>query len=138
MARLDLLKNVNANPKRRRALFIGVLVIGAVFLVWMVTTGITTYIRPYESGIRQSRYTGGIDATAKIGPALVFTGPGVTYHLFPTVVQTLNLSTSGGEGDNNDSDDARTIPSLEVDSSDGSKIQIDATILYRITDPPAP
>jgi regulator of protease activity HflC (stomatin/prohibitin superfamily) len=134
MARLDLLKNVNANPKRRRALFVGVLVLGGIFVVWMVTTGITTYIRPYESGIRQSRYTGGIDATAKIGPALVFTGPGVTYHLFPTVVQTLNLNSVGGEGDR-ESDDSRTIPSLEVDSSDGSKIQIDATILYRITDP---
>jgi regulator of protease activity HflC (stomatin/prohibitin superfamily) len=134
MARLDLLKNVNANPKRRRALFVGAIVLGAIVFVWMVTTGITTYIRPYESGIRQSRYTGGISATARVGPALVFTGPGVTYHIFPTVVQTLNLSTSGGESDN-DSDDARMIPSLEVDSSDGSKIQIDATILYRITDP---
>jgi regulator of protease activity HflC (stomatin/prohibitin superfamily) len=134
MARLDLLDKVNANPRRRRALFIGALVLGGIVLVWMVTSGVTTYIRPYESGIRQSRYTGGIDATAKIGPALVFTGPGVTYHLFPTVVQTLNLNTNGGEGDN-DSDDRRTIPSLEVDSSDGSKIQIDATILYRITDP---
>lgn len=134
MARLDLLKNVNANPKRRRALFVTVLVLAGIFLVWMVTSGVTTYIRPYESGIRQSRYTGGIDATAKIGPALVFTGPGVTYHILPTVVQTLNLSSSGGEG-NRESDDSRTIPALEVDSSDGSKIQIDATILYRITDP---
>ena len=40
MARLDLLNNVNANPKRRRALFIGVLVIGAIFLVWMVGTSV--------------------------------------------------------------------------------------------------
>jgi regulator of protease activity HflC (stomatin/prohibitin superfamily) len=134
MARLDLLKNVNANPKRKRALFLGVLVIGAILLAWIVTSGVTTYIRPYEAGIRQSRYTGGIDATAKIGPALVFTGPGVTYHLFPTVVQTLNLNSAGGEG-NSESADSRTIPSLEVDSSDGSKIQIDGTILYRITDP---
>ncbi len=134
MARLDLLKNVNANPKRKRALFVGVMVVAAILLVWLVTSGVTTYIRPYEAGIRQSRYTGGIDAAAKIGPALVFTGPGVTYHLFPSVVQTLNLSSVGGEG-NNDSADARAIPSLEVDSSDGSKIQIDATILYRITDP---
>ena len=134
MARLDLLNNMKANPKRRRALFVGVLVIGAIFVVWMVTSGLTTYIRPYESGIRQSRYTGGISATARVGPALVFTGPGVTYHLFPTVVQTLNLNSATGEGDR-ESDDSRTIPSLEVDSSDGSKIQIDATILYRITDP---
>jgi regulator of protease activity HflC (stomatin/prohibitin superfamily) len=49
-------------------------------------------------------------------------------------VQTLNLNSAAGEGDR-ESDDSRTIPSLEVDSSDGSKIQIDATILYRITDP---
>lgn len=134
MARLDLLKNVNANPKRRRALFVTVLVLGGILFVWMVTSGVTTYIRPYESGIRQSRYTGGLDATATIGPALVFTGPGVTYHILPTVVQTLNLSSVGGEG-NRESDDSRTIPALEVDSLDGSKIQIDGTILYRITDP---
>ena len=134
MARLDLLKNVNANPKRRRALFVTVLVVAGILFVWMVTSGVTTYIRPYESGIRQSRYTGGISATARVGPALVFTGPGVTYHILPTVVQTLNLSSAGGEG-NRESDDSRTIPALEVDSSDGSKIQIDATILYRITDP---
>jgi regulator of protease activity HflC (stomatin/prohibitin superfamily) len=132
MARLDLLDKVNANPKRKRAMFVGALVLGAVALVWMVTNGVTTYIRPYEAGIRQSRYTGGIDATGKIGPALVFTGPGVTYHLFPSVVQTLNLSTSEG---GSESADARSIASLEVDSSDGSKIQIDATILYRIVDP---
>jgi regulator of protease activity HflC (stomatin/prohibitin superfamily) len=135
MARIDLIRNLESkDPRRRRAVIFLAGAIGVLVAVWLILTSATTYIRPFESGIRQSRYGGGLAAEAKTGPKLVFTGPGVTYHLFPTVVQILNLNSGTGET-NAESKDARSISSLEVDSLDGSKIRIDATILYRIIDP---
>lgn len=114
---------------RRLALFGFV---GVVF--WVLFAGSTTYIGPYEAGVRQSRYGGGIAPYPWMGPVLAPTLPGVTFHRFPTVTQTLTMNSSGAES-MAESADSRTVPSLEIDSSDGSKIRIDATIMYRIVDP---
>lgn len=118
---------------RLRKLAIG----GAIALVAVVALYSTlfTYVRPYEAAIRESRYGGGLDAEPRPGPGLYFTGPGVTFHRFPTTVQSLTMTSSDAEDYQGRAEDNRTVGSLEIDSSDGSKIRIDATILYRITDP---
>jgi regulator of protease activity HflC (stomatin/prohibitin superfamily) len=100
---------------------------------WTVVYSFSTYVRPYEVAIKMSRYGGGLEKDPYYGPALYFTGPGVTYHRFPIVVQSLNLTSSATESTFGTEYD-RSIRALEVDSLDGSKIKIDATILYRIND----
>lgn len=140
MGRFDFLKTLreqqeqHATPSRgsklgrRLALIVGVAAVAS-----LVLSSFTTYVRPFEVGIKQSRYGGGLGETPYYGPRLYFTGPGVTFIRFPTVVQTLTMNDSSSEGEIT-TDDTRSIRSLEVDSSDGSKIRIDATLLYRITD----
>ena len=59
-------------------------------------------------GIRQSRYTGGIDATAKIGPALVY-WTGRDLPSLPDGRADAELQRPAAAGDR-ESDDARTIP----------------------------
>lgn len=141
MARFDYLNELGdkaraASPLAGRGPLIRRLLVALAVLVvgWTLFAGSTTYIGPYEAGVRQSRYGGGIAPYPWMGPVLAPTPPGVTFHRFPTVTQTLNLISSATEG-SEDLPDTRTVPSLEVDSSDGSKIRIDATIMYRITDP---
>lgn len=135
MARLDLLNQADTPSPRRRRLIIGgaALVMGA-FGLYALSAAFTEYIPPYESAVKQSRYGGGLDTVAYAGPGFFFTGPGVTFHRFPSVVQTLTMN-SGPAESAVQGRYSRTVASLEVDSSDGSKITIDASILYRITDP---
>lgn len=121
------------SPRARWGLRIAAGVLGAV-IVSAVVSSFATYVRPYEAAIKQSRYGGGLEEAPYYGPRLYFTGPGVTFLRFPTSVQSLTMNSSPSEA-TLDSEGSRTIPSLEVDSLDGSKIRIDATILYRIVDP---
>lgn len=137
MGRFDFLKTMRerreSNPRAHslgRKLALGV---AGLALASFVLSSFTTYIRPFEVGIKQSRFGGGIEETPYYGPRLYFTGPGVTFIRFPTVVQTLTMNDLNSEGEIS-SEDSRSMHSLEVDSSDGSKIRIDATILYRVTD----
>lgn len=103
--------------------------VGAFLLLEMFTT----YVRPFELAIKASRYGGGLETTAYKGPGLFLTLPGVTFHRFPSVVQVLAMTANASEA-STETDNARAIGQLEIDSSDGSKIRIDATVLYRITD----
>lgn len=136
MAKFDFMseENATASPWKRRVrntlILAAALGIGGAVLYGTLFT----YVRPYETAIKQSRYGGGIDPTPHNGPRLYVTGPGVTYHRFPTTVLSLTM-TSGNETDGPGGENQRTIPSLEIDSSDGSKIRIDATVLYRVVDP---
>ncbi len=137
MGRLDFLKTLREQrdvPPRGRTLGRRLaFVIGGAVALSLIFSSFTTYVRPFEVGIKQSRYGGGLEETPYHGPRLYFTGPGVTFIRFPTVVQTLTLNDGTAESEMA-GDDARSIRSLEVDSSDGSKIRIDATILYRVSD----
>lgn len=112
------------------------LIVGGVVMVGVFITfdSFTTYVRPYEIAVKESRYGGGLESTPQKGPGLFFTNVGVTYHVFPTVVQVLNMTSNQAEAAA-EAPNVRSIGQLEVDSSDGSKIRIDATILFRIVDP---
>lgn len=136
MARIDFLSQVEpeggGRRRRRLPLMLGALVVVGIVLS-VLFSSFFTYIHPHEVGVKQSRYGGGIDAAPYPGPGLYFTAPGVTFHRFPTVVQTLTMNSSPAEA-MAAGEHTRAVPSLEVDSRDGSKIRIDATLLYRISD----
>jgi len=137
MGRLDFLKTLKERSAPRptaprirpRTVLLGAAILG----ILAVLSSFTTYIRPFEVGIKQSRYGGGIEESPFYGPRLYFTGPGVTFIRFPTVVQTLTMNDSAAEAAA-EGENSRSIHSLEIDSQDGSKIRVDATILYRISD----
>lgn len=134
MAKIDTVKaglgRFQLRPGVKRILIVGVLLLIGVTIVFQ---SFSTYVRPYETAVKASRYGGGLDTQTYKGPGLFFTAPGVTFHRFPSVVQVLTISEdqteASAEGTN-----ARAIGQLEIDSQDGSKIRIDATILYRIVD----
>ena len=115
-------------PKNRLALIIPVALIG--FLI--VYESSTEYVPPYEYGIRASRFGGGILKDKLEGGRLYFTAPGVTVHHFPRSVQIIEMTDSDKE---RAVPEARVIPRIEVDTSDGSKVKVDVTLLYRINDP---
>lgn len=92
----------------------------------------TEYVPPYEYGIKTSRFGGGIMKDKLDGGRWYLTGPGVTVHHFPRAVQIIEMT---------ETDKERAVPEawvtsrLEVDTSDGSKVKVDTTLLYRIDDP---
>ena len=107
----------------------------AIGLVSIVGYGsCTTYVKPNEVGIKQV-----IWGTGKgIKPDIYRTGlhwvtPGAErMHRFPTDIQSVNLSNEVNERDLADS---RVKPALNVQTSEGSKVAVDVSVLYRITDP---
>lgn len=105
-------------------------VVGSVILFHSCTE----YVAPFEAGVRESRFGGGVAAEVLRGGQWYFTGPGVTIHRFPEAVQSLEMSASDAEITTN-YEDVRRVPPIEVDTSDGSKVKVDVSILYRIFDP---
>ncbi|MBC7792957.1 MAG: SPFH/Band 7/PHB domain protein [Clostridia bacterium] len=91
------------------------------------------YIPPYEAGIKESKYAGGIDKDILVGGHWYFTPLGVTLHRFPLALQALEMTNSAAESSL--AGDVRRAPLIEIDTSDGSKVKVDATVLYRIIDP---
>lgn len=91
------------------------------------------YIPPYEAGIKESKYAGGIKSDIYEGGHWYFTPLGVTLHRFPLALQALEMTDSNAESSL--AGDVRKAPLIEIDTSDGSKVKVDATVLYRILDP---
>lgn len=127
----ERLSGIQLRSGFKRLLIVALVVMAGVFITF---DSFTTYVRPYEIAVKESRYGGGLEPKPLTGPGLFFTNVGVTFHVFPTVVQVLNM-TQGESESSLDVPNVRSIGQLEVDSSDGSKIRIDATVLFRITDP---
>src|SRR5688572_22678740 len=94
MARLSLLQwtrnaaSSGSRPGFRRGAILALVVVAGA---WILISSLATYVRPSEAAIRESRYGGGIDKTPVYGPRWFLTGPGVTYHRFPIVVQALDM-----------------------------------------------
>jgi regulator of protease activity HflC (stomatin/prohibitin superfamily) len=106
----------------------------ALLAVLFFFGGCIEYVRPFEAGIKESRYSGGISTEVISGGHWVFTGPGVTIHRFPLSLQALEM-TQGSREASVGSEDVRRTAAIEVDTSDGSKVRVDITVLYRIIDP---
>lgn len=94
----------------------------------------TTYVAPNEVGILESRLVSptGIRETMYPGGRLYFLYVGQTMHRFPTDLQVLELTSYRDESN---ARNARVEAPVEVNTSDGSKVVLDVTVLYRIEDP---
>jgi regulator of protease activity HflC (stomatin/prohibitin superfamily) len=95
----------------------------------------TTYVAPNEVGILESR----LIPPRGIRPGLLSGGrihlllPGQTIHAFPTDLQVLEFAAH--ERDEVGRSERRRIErALEVNTSDGSKVGVDVTVIYRIED----
>ena len=92
----------------------------------------TVYVGPTELGVRQVYYGGG----SGIHREPVLTGthlviPGYErIHTFPTEIQNLDMSASGEH-----TKDGRATEAIRIQTSDGYRVTVDATVLYRIHDP---
>jgi regulator of protease activity HflC (stomatin/prohibitin superfamily) len=97
-------------------------------------TSCTTYVAPNEVGILESRLVSptGIRSTIYPGGRLYFLMVGQTMHRFPTDLQVLELTSYPDESS---ARNARIEAPVEVNTSDGSKVVLDVTVLYRIEDP---
>lgn len=110
-----------------------VLVIIALAGVGVTFNSCTQYVRPYEVGVKESQFGGGVQPGVLPGGYLYLTGPGVSVHRLPTDVQAIQMSSSASEASEHE-DGVRNVAAIEIDTSDGSKVKVDVTILYRIVD----
>ena len=107
-------------PKKVSAVLVvlGLVLIGG----FVVLQTCFTYIRPYEVGIKQVKIGPGKGIQERVyGPGLVFVKPFMDkIHRFPQHLQVLDLT-----GRN----------SANIQTSDGFFVDVEATILFRISDP---
>jgi regulator of protease activity HflC (stomatin/prohibitin superfamily) len=111
--------------------------VGAVVVLLAIFVGAcTTYVAPNEVGIRESRLIPpqGINEEVIPGGRIRLLLPAQTIHRFPTDLQVIEFADSLSEVRNVPSDRLRIEPSVEVNTSDGSKVSVDITVLYRIVD----
>jgi regulator of protease activity HflC (stomatin/prohibitin superfamily) len=110
-----------------------ILSVGIVIFAMIFMGSCTTYIHPNEVGILESRLVGttGIRPGVLDGGKIHFLMPGQTIHTFPSNLQILQLSND----ENDQIAGERNEPSLEVNTSDGSKVRVDVTVLYHIDNP---
>jgi regulator of protease activity HflC (stomatin/prohibitin superfamily) len=103
-----------------------------LFAGYQLTSCATVYVGPAQVGIRQVSIGANSGIRKELLPAgthFVITGY-ERVHLFPTDLQTLDMS---GSGEN--SKGGRKTEAINIQTSDGYRVTVDATILYRIKDP---
>ncbi len=123
------LKDPKARARLRRVIFLG-----AVTILLLGTCNTTyDYVPPHKVGIRESRYAGGIQKDPLPGGRWYITGPGVTLHMFPTTLQAVEFASSPSET-SKDNEHVMAAGRIEIDTSDGSKMHADVTVIYRIED----
>ena len=111
--------------------------VGGSLLLMIFFGSCTTYIPPNQVGIKESRFLPptGILPGEMPGGKIKFLLPGQTIHLFPKDVQVLDLT-----GDKRETGhdfvgthvNHRIEPAVQINTSDGSQVMIDATVIYRI------
>jgi len=111
------------------------LVVGSLALMIFVGS-CTTYIPPNQVGIKESRFippTGILEGEMK-GGKIKFLLPGQTIHLFPIDIQVLDLTNDRKETGHKRSDkiNHRMEPAIQINTSDGSQVMVDATVIYHI------
>lgn len=108
----------------------------AAVLLLLGYTSFTTYVKPGEAGVKQIKFGmgKGIEPTV-YGTGLHYVGPGETMHRFPLRVQVLELSNSRSEGGSEELEGHRVAPGVNIQTSEGYTVQVDVTVLYRISDP---
>src|SRR5438067_8893215 len=109
---------------------------GAALLVLLISyNSCTTYVRPGEAGVKQIKFGMGKGIEPAVyNTGLHYIGAGETMHRFPIRVQVLELSNSRSEG-TEDLEGHRVAPGVNIQTSEGYTVQVDVTVLYRISDP---
>ena len=103
----------------------------SLFLALIVSyNSCTTYVHAGEAGVKQSKFGKGIEEHVYT-TGLHYVGAGETLHRFPTDLQVLELTDTKSES----SEDHRTTNSINIQTSEGYNVRVDATVLYRIKDP---
>jgi len=94
----------------------------------------TTYVRPNEFGIKQVIWGAGKGIKPDVYPTgLHWVTPGTErMHRFPTDIQTLSLT---GDPNERARDDTRAAPAINIQTSEGYRVSVDVSVLYRIVDP---
>ena len=121
-----------AGASRFRRLWI----IGSTLLVILVGyNSCTTYVKAGEAGVKQIKFGIGKGIEPYVyDVGLHYVGVGETMHRFPTSLQLLELSNSKGEG-SEDIENHRVTSAINIQTSEGYNVVVDATVLYRIKDP---
>jgi regulator of protease activity HflC (stomatin/prohibitin superfamily) len=111
-------------------------ILGSSLLVILIGyNSCTTYVRPGEAGVKQIKFGLGKGIEPFIyGVGLHYVGVGETMHRFPTSLQVLELSNSKSEV-SEDVEGHRVTSAINIQTSEGYNVQVDATVLYRISDP---
>ncbi len=111
--------------------------IGSALVVLLVGyNSCTTYVRPGEAGVKQIKFGMGKGIEPSVyGVGLHYVGFGETMHRFPTRVQVLELTNSRSEAAQDDVEGHRTTAAINIQTSEGYNVRVDATVLYRIADP---
>ncbi len=133
VSKFNLPGGLRGRPARILFLAVG----GALFL--MIFAGsCTAYVAPNEVAILESRLIPPRGIQVRGGKP--FEGgrirlllPGQRMHTFPTDIQVLDLTSNTKEVVR--VRNQRIEPAMEVNTSDGSRVKVDVTVLYRITDP---
>ena len=136
MANVNL--NIPGGMRGKPARIMFGLVGGSLFL--MIFFGsCTTYIPPNHVGIKESRIfpPTGLRPDPLPGGRIKFLLPGQTVHLFRTDVGVIDFtddrSESGERGTRGGQKDwHRVEPSIQINTSDGSQVSVDVTVLFRI------
>ncbi|TMA19254.1 MAG: hypothetical protein E6J85_12585, partial [Deltaproteobacteria bacterium] len=113
---------------------LGWLVIAGSVVLLLGYNSCTTYVRPGEAGVKQSKFGKGIEPTI-YGVGLHYVGVGETMHRFPTNLQVLELTNSRSETAGEDVEGHRQTTAINIQTSEGYNVRVDATVLYRIVDP---
>jgi regulator of protease activity HflC (stomatin/prohibitin superfamily) len=111
-------------------------ILGSSLLVILVGyNSCTTYVRPGEAGVKQIKFGIGKGIEPFLyGVGLHYVGVGETMHRFPTSLQVLELSNSKSEV-SEDVEGHRVTSAINIQTSEGYNVQVDATVLYRVSDP---
>jgi len=117
---------------RARLLWLG---IASLVVVLVGYNSCTTYIGPGELGVKQISWgiNKGIEPHV-YDVGLHYVGAGEKMHRFPARVQVLELASSSAEG-TSDLEGHRTTAAINIQTSEGYTVRVDATVLYRIADP---
>ena len=106
---------------------------GTFLLVLISYNGCASYVEPGQVGVKQRVLGSGQGVQTEIfEPGLHWITPGAErMHLFPATLQMLEMSDSAQVSG---LQSVRTVPALKIQTSAGSIVSVDATVLYRIDD----
>ena len=111
--------------------------VGSSFIVLLLAYGsCTTYVRPGQAGVKQIKFGMGKGIEPIVyGVGLHYVGFGETMHRFPTRLQVLELTSSRNEAAQDQVEGHRTTSAINIQTSEGYNVRVDATVLYRVSDP---